>query len=135
MTEREWWHPVPTDEKWLAEIRAEYPDTGGTSAEGLRDYYAGGLKYSTTWDHVGDAYDQYEKLADDWLEAKATLGALLDAAITYNAWVSRGAPSGLRHIVDEQMSHAVKEARGKQAPVVARSSGRQTTNQGESDDK
>lgn len=35
--------------------------------EELHDYYNHGKKYSTTWDHVGDAYAEYEKLADAYL--------------------------------------------------------------------
>ena len=65
--EREWWFPALTDDKWLERIRADYPEDYDLSDEDLRDKYADGYKYQTLWDHVGDARDDHEKLADAYL--------------------------------------------------------------------
>ena len=63
-----WWWPRLTDGAWLARIREDYPEEAHRSDEGLRDYYADGRKYDVLWDHVGDAYEQFEPLADAALE-------------------------------------------------------------------
>lgn len=65
----EWWFPTRVDDKYFARLREDYPeDTEGKSDEELHDYYCEGQKYATTWDHTGDAYEQFEKLADAFLE-------------------------------------------------------------------
>ena len=66
--EHPWWWPVPTDAKWLARIRADYPDHAGWSDEDLRDHYAEGWKSADTWDHLGDAREDYQMLADAFLD-------------------------------------------------------------------
>lgn len=69
MTERPYWWPVLTDDLWIAQIRASYPeDTDGLSDEGVREHFAGGRKYADVWDHLGDARDDWEMLADAFLE-------------------------------------------------------------------
>ena len=71
MTEdkKPWWWPVVTDEKYIARLREDYPEeTTRMSDEEVRDYYDNGRKYSNLWDHVGDAADEHEKLADAFLK-------------------------------------------------------------------
>lgn len=73
MTEDEpWWFPVLTDDAWIARIRSDYPEsTDGMCDDEIRRKYANGRKYATLWDHTGDAYADYEKLADAYLELLA----------------------------------------------------------------
>lgn len=74
MAEREWWEPELTDAAWCARIREDYPEKAADmSDEEIRDYYADGQKYATTWDHTGDAYEQFEKLADAYLALRASV--------------------------------------------------------------
>lgn len=79
-----WWWPKPTDAAWCAQKRHDY-DEPGLSDEEIRERFAYGRKYAVTWDHVGDAYDEFEQLADFLMDqqnpAVAGSGAsrLLDA--------------------------------------------------------
>ena len=73
MSNKEWWEPTLTDAAWLARIREDYPNNADESDDWLRDYYADGRKYAVTWDHVGDAYDDWEMLADAYLKLRATV--------------------------------------------------------------
>ena len=41
--------------------------------EEIREVYANGRRYAVTWDHTGDAYDEYEKIVDDWLRLRAAM--------------------------------------------------------------
>lgn len=67
-TEKPWWYPELTDAAWIARIRADYPeDAEGMDDEEIREKYADGCKYADTWDNLGDARTQFEKLADAYL--------------------------------------------------------------------
>ena len=75
MSENPWWFPTLTNAEWIAQIRAEYPDdTQEKSDAFIREYYAGGRKYADTWDNLGEAREEYEKLADAYLELLAKVG-------------------------------------------------------------
>ena len=66
---QQWWFPQLTDATWVASIRDACPEeTAGLDDDGVRDEYADGNKYADTWDHLGDARYEYEKLADAYLE-------------------------------------------------------------------
>jgi hypothetical protein len=68
VNDKPYWFPVLTDAAWVARIREDYPDdTDGLSDESIRDQYADGCKYADTWDNLGDAREDYEKLADAYL--------------------------------------------------------------------
>lgn len=69
MSERPWWWPERTDAEWCARVREDYPEDVRPewTDEEVRDVYADGRKYQTLWDHTGDAYEQFEKLADAFL--------------------------------------------------------------------
>lgn len=73
--EEQWWFPKKTDEQWMEQIRKDYPENADWSDESLRDHYANGRKYENTWDHVGDAADEHEKLADSYLDAIEVINA------------------------------------------------------------
>jgi hypothetical protein len=73
--EKPWWFPVLADETWIARLRIDYPDeTEGLSDEDVSDKYSDGWKYTDTWDHLGDAREEHEKLADAYLELLARVG-------------------------------------------------------------
>jgi hypothetical protein len=69
MDEKEWWFPELADEAFCERIRSDYPDDAkDMTNDEIIDYYADGQKYSTNWDHCGEAYEEYEKLADAYLK-------------------------------------------------------------------
>lgn len=72
MARKEYWHPQLTDAAWAQKIRKEY-GLGDVTDEEIRETYADGAKYAVTWDHVGDAYDDWEQLADDWIRLRTQL--------------------------------------------------------------
>ena len=74
--EHDHWHPELTDKAWCKEVRNQgYDDEDhGLDDDEIREKYAGGRRYATTWDHIGDAYDEWEPMCDDWLRLKAAEG-------------------------------------------------------------
>lgn len=70
MTEKQWWEPELCDSQYFERLRLDYPDKAHLSNEDLHEHFNNSLKYSITWDHIGDAYDEYENLADAYLELK-----------------------------------------------------------------
>jgi hypothetical protein len=68
MSDKPWWFPVLCDENYYKQLRDDYPESAGMSDDELHEDYADGRKYAVTWDHTGDAYDEYEKLADAYIE-------------------------------------------------------------------
>ena len=72
MSEKPWWFPTLTNDEWIAQIRADYPDdTQEKSDDFIREYYADGWKYADTWDNLSEAREEYERLADAYLELLA----------------------------------------------------------------
>lgn len=65
---KDWWIPQLADAKYAEQLRKDYPHNAEYSDDELLDFYCGGRKYVITWDHVGDAYGEYEKLADAYFE-------------------------------------------------------------------
>lgn len=74
--EKPWWWPVPIDDEWRARIRADYPEeTEGMSDESIDDLYAAPYaKYEYLWDHIGDAMEEHQRLADAFLKLVAETG-------------------------------------------------------------
>jgi len=103
MGERPYWAPELADAEYFARLRKDYPeDTAGQSDEELADYFEVRGKYATTWDHAGDAYNDYEPLADDWIKLREALSTLIGWAKTYMEYHGRkyaesglSAPTGL----------------------------------------
>ena len=76
MAGKPFWYPQPTDEAWVARIRADYPEETRDLSDGeVREEYAEGWKYETLWDHLGDARADYESLADAFLALRAQVAA------------------------------------------------------------
>lgn len=70
---RPYWFPVLCDESYFARLRQDYPENAQMSDEELHEYYNDGLRYQNLWDHAGDAYSDYEPLADSYLQVLAAL--------------------------------------------------------------
>jgi ABC-type nitrate/sulfonate/bicarbonate transport system substrate-binding protein len=70
---KQWWEPELADAEWIARLRKDYPEKcAGMSDDWVADHFnETGGKYVVTWDHTGDAYEQFEKLADAYLKLKA----------------------------------------------------------------
>lgn len=76
MTEKPYWWPELADDEWRARMRADYPEeTAGMDDDEINDHYnEWGGKYVDTWDHLGDARSEYERLADAFLKLVAEVG-------------------------------------------------------------
>lgn len=90
-----YWYPERTDDAWLARIREDYPERSDWDDESLREYFADGQKYATTWDHIGDAYNDYEPLADAFLNLKSEHATLMEAAEGARVLLARLSSDGL----------------------------------------
>jgi hypothetical protein len=64
---RPYWYPTLCDAEYFARLRRDYPEDAHFSDEGLLQHYNDGNKYQILWDHIGDAYDDYELLSDAFL--------------------------------------------------------------------
>ena len=72
-----WWWPCVIDAAWIQDLRETYEDTDSMSDEEVIEHYGGGSVeggYAVTWDHTGDAMQDYEKLADAFLKLVAETG-------------------------------------------------------------
>lgn len=67
------WYPRMADEEHFNELRKDYPDHSHKTDEELNNHFNRGRKYTVTWDHVGEAYGDYEKLADAFFELQTEL--------------------------------------------------------------
>jgi hypothetical protein len=69
-----WW-PEPVNDEWRARIRADYPEeTQDMDDDDIDDKYTEGWRYADTWDHLGDAREEYQHLADAFLKLVAETG-------------------------------------------------------------
>lgn len=75
--EKPWWWPTTIDDAHIARLREDYPEKADLSDDELLEYFDEGKEpgqFSTTWDHTGDAYAEYEKLARAFLKLVAETG-------------------------------------------------------------
>ena len=70
-----WWEPTLTDDKWVKSIRKDEPEETKdmTDEDVISEYNEYDRKYEVLWDHLGDAYEEYEYLADAYLKLKDKL--------------------------------------------------------------
>ena len=63
------WYPKLATEEYINRLREDYPHIAdGCSDEEVIEEFDHGRKYvGLLWDHVGEAYEGYEKLADAFL--------------------------------------------------------------------
>jgi len=100
-TPGDWWFPVKVDAAYFARLRADYPEgVGGMDDDELHEHYGGGRKYPVTWDHVGDAYAEYEKVADAFFALRARVAELEEER---DAW---------RFVPDEHGGHRLSVPTG-----------------------
>jgi hypothetical protein len=66
--DKPFWYPVLADAAWCNRIREEYPEYASKTDEEIVEEVNEGVKYVTCWDNCGDAYYDYEKLADAFLQ-------------------------------------------------------------------
>jgi hypothetical protein len=69
----EWWYPTKADSAYFERLRNDYPDKADWPDERLHDYFSYGAKYPTNWDHIGDAYGEYEPLVDAFFAMEEAL--------------------------------------------------------------
>lgn len=70
--DKPWWWPQEIGPEWYAQLRDDYDDKADWSDEQLLDYFGGGWdQFADTWDHLGDARAEYEKLARAFLSLVA----------------------------------------------------------------
>ena len=86
MSKREWWYPQTKAEmaKELRELYSEHKEL--LDQEILDQFDISDSKYATTWDNLGDAQEQFEKVADRLLEQEKEierLRELLKESLTY----------------------------------------------------
>lgn len=76
MADKPYWWPELADDAWRARIRSDYPDEAAAMDDDEIDdtYNEGGTKYVDMWDHLGDARESYEQLADAFLRLVAEAG-------------------------------------------------------------
>lgn len=63
-----YWYPVLADVDWCEYVRKDSPHLAHLTDEEIVDEVNEGAKYVTCWDNCGDAYFDYEKLADAFLQ-------------------------------------------------------------------
>ena len=106
-----YWFPELCDAAYCKRLREDYPDDAADmSDEELIEHYNAGAKYSTTWDDIGDAYEEYEPLADAFLD-------LLEAL--------KEAESRLSHATFiKSDSHALAETIAKAERAIVKAEGK-----------
>ena len=73
--EAEYWEPVKIDENYITKLRKNYPEHADLSDEDLLwrmeiKRFGESQKYAVLWDHIGDAYEYYEPLADAYFRLR-----------------------------------------------------------------
>ena len=80
MSAKPWWWPQIIDDEYIARLRDDYPEeTAGMDDESVLENFEDGKElgqFSVMWDHVGDAYAEYEELARAFLALVKECGKL-----------------------------------------------------------
>jgi hypothetical protein len=80
MDGRPYWFPVLNDADYLKRLREAYPGDAHLDDDDLRHKYTNDpdARYVDVWDHLGDAREDWEQLADHFLEAIRILRTFSD---------------------------------------------------------
>jgi hypothetical protein len=70
---RPWWWPQRVDDAYLSRLRKDYPEEAHLTDGELLAHFECEDKYAHLWDHLGDAYEQFEPVADLMLKLLATM--------------------------------------------------------------
>lgn len=73
-----YWEPELCDDDYFSRLRLDYPENSDMSNDELHDHFNNSRKYSITWDHIGDAYAEYEPLSDAYLRHKSAMTKVLN---------------------------------------------------------
>lgn len=77
----EWWEPQLVDHEFCERLRKDYPEDAHLDDESIAEEYEYTFgEFATTWDHTGDAYEQFQPLAKAYCELRSE-NARLRAAI------------------------------------------------------
>lgn len=76
MNEKPWWYPKIVNADYCKRLREDYPESAHMSDDELRTEYDCEEKYQHCWDHVGEAYKAFEKVADRMIELEAIIAKL-----------------------------------------------------------
>lgn len=76
MSNKPEWEPVLADAEYAEHLRKDYSDDANMSDDEILFKYCGFRKYVILWDHVGDAYLDYERLSDEYLKQKDYVASL-----------------------------------------------------------
>ena len=70
--ESEWWFPKVIDTAYCDRLRRDYPEDADLDDDSIREKYGCTGKYNkpSLWDHTGDAEEDYERLADEYLKLR-----------------------------------------------------------------
>ena len=63
------YYPDLCDKSFFDDIKKHYPEKNHLNYEEFHNFYCDGSKYATCWDHIREAYNYYEPLADRFLES------------------------------------------------------------------
>lgn len=75
-----WWMPKLVDHEFCERLRNDYPEDAHLGDEDIAERYEYTLgEYATTWDNLGDAYDQFQRLADAYFNLKQQLTPIPNA--------------------------------------------------------
>lgn len=80
-----WWKPKLADAEYAEHLRDDYQHDAHMSDDELLEKYCNGRKYVILWDHLGDAYSEYEKLADAYLKQTEQI-AELELSLAYSTY-------------------------------------------------
>lgn len=113
MKNKPYWWPVLINEDYFNRLRKDYPEDAYLSDEELNEYYNElGRKYSVLWDNIGDAYEDYEPLADEFFKLQSKLDLAIEALDRLGGmeafWLSR---STTDHPADKELTMRIDYAR------------------------
>ena len=62
--DRPWWWPTEANEEWAKEVRAGGGGRDDVSLEQLKKDFNQDRDWVVVWDHTGNAYEEYAKMAE-----------------------------------------------------------------------
>jgi|GEM_PF-6581190 len=82
---KEFWYPKLVDADYVQGLREDYPEEieDDWDDDVVRDQFDCTSKYAQLWDNIGDAYDDFEPLADAFLELEKENDKLLKTIERY----------------------------------------------------
>jgi hypothetical protein len=66
-TAKPWWYPVRCDAQYCEDLRKDYPENASMTDRELIEHYNDGRAFVCVWGTVGEAYGEWERLAEAYL--------------------------------------------------------------------